>query len=214
MNQEIQLFKQETECTEISVYQDKPLSIEFIPRITSFIQKTFPKLKTAYCAEIAKSMVDNGFTEKRAADSVLCAKNTYKYPEPTMAVFLDFNKCYKTYSWDDLNEKYKGDWITINKGFKMVKIGDVIKFVSNSDIRNNNLEKFVFIPEPIVKNRKKTCELIQESVNYYYELAKANKEKLDQEEINKIRTWLSQEDLPELYKFFTLKGIEINEEIG
>lgn len=196
----------------VSIYSDRVLDESVLKRLAEAIKKAFPKLSNEHCSFISRQMKKEGFTQQQAADAIDNALRTHKYPEPTPAVFLEYNKCYEAFTHHEVEEKHKGNWHFINSAYDRIKLDDKLRYVLKSDVEQYNLQGLLHNPKPVGYREPEpepTIEQLEETRTFLYKTAKDNRDKLTEEDRTRISRNLAIMNFTVIVQIFAQRGIEI-----
>tara|TARA_R110000850_G_scaffold145012_2_gene267082 strand:- start:5 stop:460 length:456 start_codon:yes stop_codon:yes gene_type:complete len=85
----------------ISIYNGK-LSKEGIKKNCLKILAAFEKTDAMFTDLLTESLKRNGFTDERFTDAVNYVIDHCRYPKPSIADFVSYDKSVKVYTWQDM----------------------------------------------------------------------------------------------------------------
>ena len=118
----------------VSIYKGELTTKNIINR-TKDIKAAFPQLPPEFFDILAKRVKANKFSDARLNDAVGNLIDTCRYPLPTIADVISFDKRVKLYTYSELTAK-------VNQGYSMKdfkKLDDKKLWVSISDAENYNI---------------------------------------------------------------------------
>ena len=136
----------EQSTNEISVYNGVVVDVKTIATELRKLKAAFPKLENDYISVIAERIQENGFTEERLKDAVAHLIDTFRYPNPTIADVIGFDKRVRLYCQTEYeNEIYArkaagSDFIDhwIGKELYRVKKSDCVRYGFRPNQMNQN----------------------------------------------------------------------------
>ena len=124
---------------ELSIYQDA-LTIECVKANCVKVLAAFKGLDTTFTNLLAESLKRNGFTDQRFTDAVNYVIDNCRYPSPSIAEFVRFDKSVKVYTYDEMIKLGYG-----TEPFKKVRLSTEQEkplWVLASDYQKYGLKKF------------------------------------------------------------------------
>jgi hypothetical protein len=97
------LQTESTGQTEISIYSGE-LTAKCIATESKKIQSAFPSLPKTFFDLLSERIVLNNFSDERLKAAVGYLLDNFKYPTPTIADIISFDKRVKLYSYSDVLE--------------------------------------------------------------------------------------------------------------
>lgn len=106
------------------------------------IMMAFPSLPEAFYEILQQRVYESKFTDERLTDAVNHVIDTCKYPTPTVAEFLSYNRHIQLYSYYQILDMVNVHGRGIFDEYKCVKIGDEKPpyFAHIRDIKKYKLE--------------------------------------------------------------------------
>jgi len=128
----------------ISVYSGELSTRTVIDGIKK-IKAAFPNLPPDFYDILSDRIKENGFSDMRFVNAINHVIDTCKYPTPTIADFIGYDKQIKLYSYDEMLVKinFAGNSVSFPwDNYKPVKFMDREKlvWVHNDDIRKYKLK--------------------------------------------------------------------------
>jgi hypothetical protein len=138
--------------------------------------KAFPALSRDHIALLHDRFVENGFSDNRAMDAVKFVIDHCKYPVPSIADFIQFDKTTKTYSWNEIEHLHNEG--KLNKSdYGLIKIDGKIRYALNDEIELFKLIRHIpedrlatFQPPPVDMTKFKGMT-VEEMITYAAEKA-------------------------------------------
>ena len=98
------LQKYSPSTSEISVYSDT-LTNEGLVTGLAKLRKAFPQATPSFFDILSERVKENSFTDNRLRDAVNNLIDNYKYPVPTIADVVGYDKRVKFYTYQDVCDK-------------------------------------------------------------------------------------------------------------
>ena len=113
--------------SSISAYSGE-LKTESVIKAVKDIKSSFPSLPPGFYDIFSERVKANGFSDQRLKDAVSHVIDNCRYPTPTIADFISFDKRIKTYSYREIAEMvHKGEDVMSN--YKAIKFKKYPKYV-------------------------------------------------------------------------------------
>lgn len=114
-------------------------TVKDVMQITAMIKKSFPTLPKGFYDMFDDRIIANKFTVQRLKDAVTHVIDNCRYPQPSIADFISYDKTLKFKTWDDMTKEDL--WNT----YLPVKFPDRPKviWVHANDIAAYKLEKYM-----------------------------------------------------------------------
>ena len=134
-------------CNEISLYTGS-LTAEVVLREIVKAKAAFPSLPTVFFDVLRDRISANAFTNERFKDAVNYVIDNCRYPTPTIADFVSYDKRIKFSTYDEMLKKSTDLGPEIWKSYKPVKLPGREKavWVHVDDMKMAGLEEY--IPNP------------------------------------------------------------------
>lgn len=123
----------------ISIYKDQ-LTKESVKVNCLKVLVAFPSLENHFTDLLTESLFRNKFTDQRFKDSVNYVIDNCKYPKPSIADFVSYDKKVKVYRYDEMVSN-SFDFAR----FKKVKLSDEQSkplWIRIEDFENNNFQEY------------------------------------------------------------------------
>lgn len=137
---------------EISIYHGEIANPTIIAQQSAKIQVAFPNLDKLFFTILTERVIKNGFTEQRLKDATEYLIDNFKYPKPSIAEIINFDKKLKLYSHNEVVILIEEDKARF-EDFHRHWIGDVMYRVKKSEVEMFGLERYL-------KSEKRTSEKI------------------------------------------------------
>lgn len=137
---------------EISIYHGEIANPTIIAQQSAKIQVAFPNLDKLFFTILTERVIKNGFTEQRLKDATEYLIDNFKYPKPSIAEIINFDKKLKLYSHNEVIILIEEDKARFDD-FHRHWIGDVMYRVKKSEVEMFGLERYL-------KSEKRTSEKI------------------------------------------------------
>lgn len=126
---------------ELSIYSGE-MSVEQMAKQTVKAKAAFPHLKPEFFSVLIDRMRENGFSDERMKDAINNVIDNCRYPQPTMADFLSFDRRVKLYQYNQVC-----DMVTNNEAkfedFSIIKIsGEVYRIRKSDKVLYNILDEY------------------------------------------------------------------------
>jgi hypothetical protein len=89
---------------EVSIYKG-PLNEKIVIENIARVQRAFPNLPLGFYDIFDDRLRANGFTNERLIAAVNYVIDNVRYPIPTIADFISYNKTYTIYTYEDMLRK-------------------------------------------------------------------------------------------------------------
>ena len=123
----------------ISIYNGK-LSKEGIKKNCLKILAAFEKTDAMFTDLLTESLKRNGFTDERFTDAVNYVIDHCRYPKPSIADFVSYDKKIKVYRYDEMVEN-SFDFLRFKK-VRLTEEQSKPLYVRLEDFETNNFEKY------------------------------------------------------------------------
>ncbi|HNX66485.1 MAG TPA: hypothetical protein PKH02_06345 [Bacteroidales bacterium] len=132
---------------EVSVYEGEKISNDSIVRYCYKIRSAFPSLPPEFYDVLLEMVKEENFTDQRFRDAVHYVIKTCKYPTPTIASFISYDRKYKVYSYNDILKKADELGSQAWGCYQAVQLPDrkYVVWVDKNDISQYNLEKYIVL---------------------------------------------------------------------
>lgn len=127
---------------EISIYHGEIASPTIIAQQSAKIQVSFPNLDKLFFTILTERVIKNGFTEQRLKDATEYLIDNFKYPKPSIAEIINFDKKLKLYSHNEVVILIEEDKARF-EDFHRHWIGDVMYRVKKSEVEMLGLERYL-----------------------------------------------------------------------
>lgn len=132
-----------TQCNhEISIYHGEIANPTIIAQQSAKIQVAFPSLDKLFFTILTERVIKNGFTEQRLKDATEYLIDNFKYPKPSIAEIINFDKKLKLYSHNEVVILIEEDKARF-EDFHRHWIGDVMYRVKKSEVEMFGLERYL-----------------------------------------------------------------------
>ena len=123
---------------EVSLYNGT-LTTPVVVSCVAKIKACFPALQEGFYKTLTERIVDKEFCDERLKDAVNHVIDNCRYPQPSIADFINFDKTIKFKTWYEMTRD--GDWGT----YYPVKFPDRPKtvWIHANDISQYKLEKYL-----------------------------------------------------------------------
>jgi hypothetical protein len=121
--------------SELSIYNDQKTPQGFYEAWLR-LESCFPTLDTEYWDILQNRANANGFTDKRLMDAINHTIDTCKYPKPSIADIIGYNKSIKLYSYDEMIHFITENNVTTNF-FKSVLLNERRVWIKLSEYEAN-----------------------------------------------------------------------------
>ena len=95
----------EQNTSEVSLYNDNQADIKLIATELRKLKAAFPQLDNEFISVATERMVANDFTEKRTKDAIGNLIDNFKYPRPTIADIVGFDKRIRLYTHNEYSHE-------------------------------------------------------------------------------------------------------------
>lgn len=108
------------------------------------IKKSFPSLPIGFYDVFTDRLKENGFSDDRLTDAVAHVIDNCRYPQPSIADFISFDKKYKVYTYGQMLKMSDELGSVIWNSYKPVKFPERSKivWVDVDDIKKYKLEVY------------------------------------------------------------------------
>lgn len=118
-------------CSELSIYSGEISGEQTAKQIVK-AKAAFPQLKPEFFSVLIDRMRENGFSDERMKDSINNVIDNCRYPIPTMADFLSFDKRVKLYQYNEVCDLVTGNQATF-EDFSIIRISSIVYRIRKSD---------------------------------------------------------------------------------
>jgi len=117
----------------MSIYSGE-LTTECVLKQVSRLKKAFPGIPVEFYDILTDRLKECNFNDKRLIDSVNNVIDNCKYPIPTIADFISFDKLVKLYNYEAMCKKVSEWGIKVWKEYKKIKVKDKMYWYDLSEI--------------------------------------------------------------------------------
>lgn len=127
----------------ISIYGKGELSPEIYINNIKKISAAFPSIQKEFYDLLTQLVKENQFTDERFSEAVDFVIENYKYPHPSIADFISYDKEYKLYTYTNMLKMNDSIGVSVWNDYKPVEIIGISKKVWASviDIQKYNLKQ-------------------------------------------------------------------------
>jgi hypothetical protein len=148
-NQSLQVFN-----SSLTIYKDGILKASVFTESIALLKKAFPKLTKGWYEILRDRAKDKGFTNERFKAAVLNCIDTCKYPEPTVAMILDYDQRIEMLTWYEVAEKEKSFGKSIWDYYETVDIKEICYYARKEDVIKYQLKKFIPKERTLIEKEK------------------------------------------------------------
>jgi hypothetical protein len=125
----------------VSTYNKGALSPEIYINNIKRISAAFPSLQKEYYDLLSELVIEKQYTDERFSEAVNFVIENCKYPHPSIADFISYDRVYTLYTYTNMLRMYDSIGSSVWNDYKQVKIeGISIKvWASFIDIQKYNL---------------------------------------------------------------------------
>jgi hypothetical protein len=118
----------------ISLYSGE-LTARVVTQSMAKVKKAFPGLPIDFFTVLSERVAANGFTDERIQDAVNHVVDTCKYPTPTVADFMSFDKKRRIYTYAEMCNKVHeaGGLASVWDSYEMMEIKSTKFWYSKAD---------------------------------------------------------------------------------
>ena len=132
-----------TQCSnEISIYLGEIANPTIIAQQSAKIQVAFPNLDKLFFTILTERLIKNGFTAQRFKDATEYLIDHFKYPKPSIAEIINFDKKLKLYSHNEVEILINEDKARFDD-FHRHWINGVMYRVKKSEVEMFGLERYL-----------------------------------------------------------------------
>jgi hypothetical protein len=126
---------------ELSIYTGPLTDVGLVQGVAT-VQKAFPALPATFYDVLIDRLRENGFSDERLADAIAHVIDNCRYPTPTIADFISFDRRFTAYNYGDISKLVDQGLAVVGETHKAVKLPNLPKpvWVHVNDIAKYNLK--------------------------------------------------------------------------